>query len=225
MSPRCPTEWQQHAGRPRPHTLLAASATRSRLPPHTCAAACQLRALTAACHALPLLHPAVGCGGRHVHRCHGHSPGAQGHSPSCSNLAPASASMPHLPPSPAVQPSLPPSPPPPCHQPHHCAPTPPPQGMSYANLAGLPYAFGLYGAFVPCIVYAFLGSSRQLVRTGSRHAGERRHLMSCSRATSHLPPRPTPACCHRALPCSPQLTPCRACSRLPCLHRWWALWL
>ncbi|KAI7843852.1 hypothetical protein COHA_002403 [Chlorella ohadii] len=36
-------------------------------------------------------------------------------------------------------------------------------GMSYANLAGLPYAFGLYGAFVPCIVYAFLGSSRQLV--------------------------------------------------------------
>lgn len=38
-----------------------------------------------------------------------------------------------------------------------------PQGMSYANLAGLPYAFGLYGAFVPCIVYAFLGSSRQLV--------------------------------------------------------------
>ncbi|KAL4859014.1 Proton/sulfate cotransporter 2 [Chlorella vulgaris] len=38
-----------------------------------------------------------------------------------------------------------------------------PQGMSYANLAGLPYVFGLYGAFVPCIVYAFLGTSRQLV--------------------------------------------------------------
>ena len=38
-----------------------------------------------------------------------------------------------------------------------------PQGMSYANLAGLPYAFGLYGAFVPCIVYAFFGTSRQLV--------------------------------------------------------------
>ena len=37
--------------------------------------------------------------------------------------------------------------------------------MSYANLAGLPYAFGLYGAFVPCIVYALLGSSRQLVST------------------------------------------------------------
>ena len=38
-----------------------------------------------------------------------------------------------------------------------------PQGMSYANLAGLPYAFGLYGAFVPCIVYAFFGTSKQLV--------------------------------------------------------------
>ncbi|PSC69015.1 sulfate transporter [Micractinium conductrix] len=38
-----------------------------------------------------------------------------------------------------------------------------PQGMSYANLAGLPYAYGLYGAFVPCIVYALFGSSRQLV--------------------------------------------------------------
>ena len=52
-----------------------------------------------------------------------------------------------------------------CAASHHASPpTPPlPQGMSYANLAGLPYAFGLYGAFVPCIVYALLGSSRQLV--------------------------------------------------------------
>lgn len=33
---------------------------------------------------------------------------------------------------------------------------------SYANLAGLPYVYGLYGAFVPCIVYALFGSSRQL---------------------------------------------------------------
>ena len=39
-----------------------------------------------------------------------------------------------------------------------------PQGMSYARLAGLPDVFGLYGAFVPCLVYALLGSSRQLVR-------------------------------------------------------------
>lgn len=37
-----------------------------------------------------------------------------------------------------------------------------PQGMSYANLAGLPQVYGLYGAFVPTIVYALLGSSRQL---------------------------------------------------------------
>ncbi|KAL4548022.1 hypothetical protein Ndes2526B_g07232 [Nannochloris sp. 'desiccata'] len=37
-----------------------------------------------------------------------------------------------------------------------------PQGMSYAKLAGLPQEYGLYGAFVPCIVYALLGSSRQL---------------------------------------------------------------
>ncbi|KAL6784552.1 SULTR1A [Auxenochlorella protothecoides x Auxenochlorella symbiontica] len=37
-----------------------------------------------------------------------------------------------------------------------------PQGMSYANLAGLPSVYGLYGAFVPCLVYSLLGSSRQL---------------------------------------------------------------
>jgi len=37
-----------------------------------------------------------------------------------------------------------------------------PQGMSYANLAGLPQVYGLYGAFVPCLVYSLLGSSRQL---------------------------------------------------------------
>ncbi|KAK9819516.1 hypothetical protein WJX74_003191 [Apatococcus lobatus] len=37
-----------------------------------------------------------------------------------------------------------------------------PQGMSYAKLAGLPNVWGLYGAFVPVLVYAGLGSSRQL---------------------------------------------------------------
>lgn len=37
-----------------------------------------------------------------------------------------------------------------------------PQGMSYANLAGLPSVYGLYGAFVPCLAYSLLGSSRQL---------------------------------------------------------------
>lgn len=37
-----------------------------------------------------------------------------------------------------------------------------PQGMSYAKLAGLPNQYGLYGAFVPVIIYATLGSSRHL---------------------------------------------------------------
>lgn len=35
--------------------------------------------------------------------------------------------------------------------------------MSYAqNLAFLPQVYGIYGAFVPCLVYAALGSSRHL---------------------------------------------------------------
>ena len=38
-----------------------------------------------------------------------------------------------------------------------------PQGMSYAKLAGLPNEYGLYGAFVPVLIYAALGSSPQLV--------------------------------------------------------------
>ena len=37
-----------------------------------------------------------------------------------------------------------------------------PQGMSYALLAGLPPVYGLYGAFVPVLVYAIFGSSPQL---------------------------------------------------------------
>eukprot|EP00798_Chlamydomonas_sp_ICE-L_P018758 gene18758-25290_t len=37
-----------------------------------------------------------------------------------------------------------------------------PQGMSYAGLAGLPSVFGLYGAFLPCIIYTLVGSSKQL---------------------------------------------------------------
>jgi MFS superfamily sulfate permease-like transporter len=37
-----------------------------------------------------------------------------------------------------------------------------PQAMSYANLAGVPSVFGLYGAFLPVMVYALFGSSKQL---------------------------------------------------------------
>ena len=37
-----------------------------------------------------------------------------------------------------------------------------PQGMAYAMLAGLPPIYGLYGATIPLIVYALLGTSRQL---------------------------------------------------------------
>ena len=36
------------------------------------------------------------------------------------------------------------------------------QGMSYANSAGLPSVYGLYGAFLPCLVYSLVGSSNQL---------------------------------------------------------------
>lgn len=37
-----------------------------------------------------------------------------------------------------------------------------PQGMSYAKIAGLPSVYGLYGAFVPVLCYAALGTSRHL---------------------------------------------------------------
>lgn len=36
------------------------------------------------------------------------------------------------------------------------------QGMSYADIAGLPLVAGLYTDFVPLIIYAFVGSSRQI---------------------------------------------------------------
>jgi MFS superfamily sulfate permease-like transporter len=37
-----------------------------------------------------------------------------------------------------------------------------PQSMAYAQLAGLPAYYGLYAAFLPPIVGALFGSSRQL---------------------------------------------------------------
>ena len=37
-----------------------------------------------------------------------------------------------------------------------------PQGMAYASLAGMPPIYGLYGGFIPLLLYAFLGTSRQM---------------------------------------------------------------
>ncbi len=37
-----------------------------------------------------------------------------------------------------------------------------PQGMAYAMLAGLPPIYGLYGGLIPLLLYAILGSSRQM---------------------------------------------------------------
>jgi sulfate transporter 4 len=37
-----------------------------------------------------------------------------------------------------------------------------PQSMSYADIAGLQYKYGMYAGFLPTLVYAFMGTSRQL---------------------------------------------------------------
>ncbi|MGB0171427.1 MAG: SulP family inorganic anion transporter [Flavobacteriales bacterium] len=37
-----------------------------------------------------------------------------------------------------------------------------PQGMAYAMIAGLPVVYGLYAALIPQVVYALMGTSRQL---------------------------------------------------------------
>ena len=41
-----------------------------------------------------------------------------------------------------------------------------PQSVSFAAMAGLPAAYGLYTAFVPVIAFCIMGSSRHLVRRG-----------------------------------------------------------
>lgn len=38
-----------------------------------------------------------------------------------------------------------------------------PQSVSFAAMAGLPAAYGLYTAFIPVLTYALFGSSRHLV--------------------------------------------------------------
>lgn len=40
--------------------------------------------------------------------------------------------------------------------------------MAYATVAGLPVSVGLYTAFVPMIVYAFLGTSRVISVSGDQ---------------------------------------------------------
>src|SRR3954468_9962985 len=37
-----------------------------------------------------------------------------------------------------------------------------PKAMAYATIAGLPVQVGLYTAFIPMLIYAFLGTSRPL---------------------------------------------------------------
>ena len=37
-----------------------------------------------------------------------------------------------------------------------------PQGIAYAMIAGLPPVYGLYAAIFPQLIYALMGSSRQL---------------------------------------------------------------
>jgi high affinity sulfate transporter 1 len=38
-----------------------------------------------------------------------------------------------------------------------------PVGIAYAEIAGVPAVYGIYSAFIPLLIYAFLGSSRQLI--------------------------------------------------------------
>ena len=52
-----------------------------------------------------------------------------------------------------------------------------PQCVSFALMAGLPSAYGLYSAFLPVLAYALTGSSPQLVR---------KPLQPCSKTLTYL---------------------------------------
>jgi len=67
-----------------------------------------------------------------------------------------------------------------------------PQSMSYARLAGLPSVIGLYGAFVPVLCYAALGSSRHLARA-PRPALHAPCALPCTREGPTLRFRAAPA--------------------------------
>jgi hypothetical protein len=56
-----------------------------------------------------------------------------------------------------------------------------PQSISYAAIAGMPYVYGMYSAFVPTIIYAALGNSRHQVSglSAEQYACPRPLLPSC----------------------------------------------
>lgn len=74
-----------------------------------------------------------------------------------------------------------------------------PQGMSYANSAGLPSVYGLYGAFLPCLVYSLLGTSRQLAVgpvavTSLLIASNLKSIVTCAQNISNPNTPSDPAC-------------------------------
>ena len=54
-----------------------------------------------------------------------------------------------------------------------------PQSVSFAAMAGLPAAYGLYTAFVPVLAYCIFGSSRHLVRLSAMHIVAKRKGKTC----------------------------------------------
>ena len=52
-----------------------------------------------------------------------------------------------------------------------------PQCVSFALMAGLPSAYGLYSAFLPVLAYALTGSSPQLVRKPLQPGSKTLHIL------------------------------------------------